>query len=361
MIEGMKVTLVFTLGEGNPYVGLLHEALTKEGCEVRPYRFLDLLGSAPDILHLHWPESVLKGSLGSAVLGFLKVFAVLSVARVRGIPIIWTVHNLGNHEPSYPRLERDFLRLLSRRIDGWISMSEEAAVLASGALPALGERPLFVVPHGHYRDAYPRATSRRKAREALQIPAEAEVFLFFGQIRPYKNVPELIRTFQRLDSSNVRLIVAGEDKSGRGEDVGAVDNFDNRVIFKLRRIPEADVAELFAAADLCVLPFADVLNSGSVILSLSMGTPVLVPEDAPFDELRRQAGRGWVRTYEGRLTPSVLETNIKQVQRLNGRPNLASLEWNDIGRATADAYESLSRQRRVTKRQNDESNTQVSD
>ena len=52
---------------------------------------------------------------------------------------------------------------------------------------------------------------------------------------------------------------------------------DPRIVLRLERIPEEDLSRVLRAADAVVLPFRDILTSGSAILALSHGRPVVVP------------------------------------------------------------------------------------
>ena len=56
----------------------------------------------------------------------------------------------------------------------------------------------------------------------------------------------------------------------------------------------------FSAADLVVLPFSDIMHSGSAILALSFNKPVLVPARGALPELQTRVGAAWVQTYRRR-------------------------------------------------------------
>ena len=61
----------------------------------------------------------------------------------------------------------------------------------------------FVIPHGHYRAAYPNDVTRAEARERLGIAPDARVVAFVGQVRAYKNVPELVVAARALPDADV--------------------------------------------------------------------------------------------------------------------------------------------------------------
>jgi beta-1,4-mannosyltransferase len=342
-----RVAMVYSSGAGNPYVRLLEDALTATDVECLPYRFLDVVSAHLDVLHLHWPEAAAKGPLWRAVLRSSKLLVLVLTARARRVTLIWTVHNVKSHEVTHPRLEESLRRVLARLVDGWIAMSVEAASIIREQLPDLLRFPGRVIPHGHYRGYYEQPPSQEGARELLGIPLEAKVILFFGSIRPYKNVPALIRAFSSVPDANWRLVIAGELKRWETTPIEDLAEADQRIILRPQRVPDRDVPTLFATADLCVLPFTEILNSGSAILALSMNTPILAPSLGSLMSLHREVGEPWVQLYHGELFPSALEDAMVRASLVSGEPDFGAIAWEKIGWATRQMYVDLANDRRL--------------
>jgi hypothetical protein len=97
---------------------------------------------------------------------------------------------------------------------------------------------------------------------------------------------------------------------------------------------------LFSAADLVVLPFSDIMHSGSAILALSFNKPVLVPARGALPELQARVGAQWVRTYQGELTPAILADAAVWAKNSirNPLPDLSSFDWPPIVEATIRFY-----------------------
>jgi beta-1,4-mannosyltransferase len=296
-------------------------------------------------LHVHWPEGHLnQASLVQALRRSLSRLALMRWARARGTKIVWTVHNLYAHERRHPRLERWFWKRFLRSIHGYISLTRSGAGEALVRFPELGALPGFVIPAGHYRDAYDSMPDRQAARRMLGIEPEARVFAFVGLIRPYKNVSELVETFARLPDDDVILLVAGEpNSSALAAQLEHASRHDPRLRMHLRWIPEREIATYLAAADLVVLPYREVLNSGSAVLALSFNRPVLVPSRGSLTELRELTGREWVRTYTGVLSPSELSSAMSWAIETErpAAPDLGDLEWSRIATATLTAYRTV--------------------
>jgi beta-1,4-mannosyltransferase len=326
----------------NPYISQLYDSLAAAGVVIVPWSRPRFLRMQLDVWHLHWPENAAsRASFARAALKCGEMLLWCFVAKLRGTGVVWTVHNLRSHEQPHPRLERWYMSTIARLVDGSIHLTEAGRALAMGAYPRLRAKPSFVVPHGHYRDHYPRTLPRSAARAQLKIADDARVLLCLGSIRRYKNVTAVVTAFTQLGDDDVHLVIAGQpfDRALERE-VRDAANGVAHVILHLDYVPESDLQAYFGAADLMVLPFTENLNSGSALLALSFGVPVLVPDTAVLRELRRQVGDTWVRTFDGTLTASVLEDALARTAALSASdaPDLSDHEWPAIAAATRAAF-----------------------
>ena len=229
-----------------------------------------------------------------------------------------------------------------RRIDAVIHPSAAGRHAVEARFPVLARRPRAVVPHGHYRGAYPDTIAPDAARATLGVPADARVAAFVGLVRPYKNVPHLVRTVRALGGSAgpVALLLGGAPLTpALADEVRAAADGDPRIRIELAHVPDDRLQYYFRAADLVVLPFTNITNSGSAVLALSFDRPVLVPARGAMGELQNLVGPDWVRTYEGELTPETLRDALAwAVHARDGRPRLDRLEWSEIARGTLALY-----------------------
>lgn len=336
----------FSLGTQQPYNWLLYHHLERLGVEVREYSAARALAGDFSILHLHWPDRRVRDARPlSALARSGALVALLDLVRSRGRKVVWTVHNLQAHEGRYhPWLEPRYWEALTRRLDGFIALSESGVRAARGRFPALRRIPGFAIPHGHVRSFYPDQTSREEARLALGLTPDQRVIGFFGQVRPYKNVARLVGAFREMADPSAALVVAGKPKpASLADQIRAAAEDDRRVHLFLSSIPDDRIQLYLRAADLVVLPFTEILNSGSALLALSFDRPVLVPRKGAMGELAEQMGPAWVRLYEGELTPDVLSDALGWATRDErpDRPPMGELEWDRIARLTRDAYRSI--------------------
>jgi beta-1,4-mannosyltransferase len=335
----------FEVGELNPYTRLLYENIRKNVVDIVDFSARRALLGRYDIFHLHWPEYyVAQKSTFKAVVGSFGLLFLVSWARLRGAKVVWTVHNLESHRQTRPRAEKLYWKAFTRLVDGYFALTSGGYEAARERFPPLRSVPGFIVPHGHYRGAYPNSVSRAEARLRLGISDSAKAAVFFGNIARYKNVSALIRAFRKLDMPEAVLRVVGDCKGQLDPKTLEVEAAsDPRIDIRLGFVPSEEVSYLFSASDLVVLPFAEILNSGSALLALSFNRPILVPAKGAMSELQQSVGAEWVQMYEGDLTSIHLAKALAWATNAE-RPKVAPLDdlgWEKLGAKTLEAYKAL--------------------
>ena len=330
--------------DNNPVQPLLYEAMKKHSVEVAAFSTRKLLHGSWNVWHLHWPESLTnKTGIGAIILAILKFLVQLKLARYKKTKIFWTVHNLRPHERDHPILERLFWWIFLPNLDGIICLSERGREQLCIQYSRARSIPIFVIPHGHYRGAYPDGMNRNQAREALQIDSNEFVLTFLGQIRPYKGVGSLIRCFARAQVTNAQLLVAGRPlNDALLQEIREAALLNPNVRLFPGFVDRNEIQKFFRATDLVVLPYSEILNSGSAILALSFDRPILVPALGALAELREIVGPDWVRLYEGELSPEKICSAINWTKGrrlgLNARAPLDDLNWDRIAQMTIRAF-----------------------
>jgi beta-1,4-mannosyltransferase len=329
----------------NPYNWLLYSHIQKIGVNVDEYSITNFLFKKYQIWHLHWPEySLNHPNISIAFFRIVFLLIQIKIAYIKGIKIVWTIHNLSAHEKRYPILENWFWNNFIQHLHAYISLTTSGIKHAQERFQHLQKIKGFMILHGHYRDEYDNSINSEEARSLLEISPRAKVLLFFGQIRHYKNIPHLLKVFKSINAPDILLYIVGLPKDLLlVEEIKQLATLDQRVKLHLDFVPKDDVQKYFAAANLVILPYREILNSGSALLSLSFNKPILVPCKGAMSELKNQVGEDWVRTYEGELTSSDIEEAMECVFNNSKyqKVQLDALEWSKLAEQTVTVYESI--------------------
>ncbi len=344
----------------NPYQRLLADGLERSGATVafprRGRRLLPVLADATglkiDVVHLHWINPYLPGvRLPFYFLYALRFLLDLSLTRLRGTRVVWTIHNKLSHEAWHPRIERLIRRVLARLVDARIVHSAEIQREIStdlGLPPAAFE----IVPHASYANHYGDAMDGSQARHELGLEQAGRVFLNFGLMRPYKGVKRLLEAWAASglgDTGNV-LVFAGDfnDPNFRHE-VEALAATMAGVRFDVGHVPDDRVRVYFSACDAVALPFEKILTSGSLHLALAFGKPIVAPRLPSISEIlgsenpfafdpadANSLGDALRRCADADLADSASNTEHLKT---------ALHDWDSVARATFAIYEQVARVR----------------
>jgi glycosyltransferase involved in cell wall biosynthesis len=150
----------------------------------------------------------------------------------------------------------------------------------------IASQRVSVIPFGINNTCPTTALGRREARAQIDLDLGEKILLFFGQIAPYKGLDYLIAAISELakEEENLRLVIAGRIKPGSSSYWNAIRSqislrgLRNRIIQHVRFIPETEVEVYFKAADVAVIPYVEIFQSGVPFLSYSFGLPVIATD-----------------------------------------------------------------------------------
>lgn len=143
-------------------------------------------------------------------------------------------------------------------------------------------RKVTTVPFGVNQTVPTTAMTRDGARLALGLSLSAKILLFFGNIAPYKGVEYAVQAMSRLVRTypDAQLVIAGSPKADDSywptvvqmiKDLGLERNVVQAIAF----IPDGEVETFFKAADVLVLPYTHVFQSGVLFLGYHFGLPAI--------------------------------------------------------------------------------------
>ncbi len=337
--------------KANPYTGNLCDAIeaagfTVEGTGFRTL-FLPHMPRDARILHIHWLGALVTApSRLKTVFKFSLFFLQLAWLRIRGVRIVWTVHNLLNHE----RHNRSLDLLASRLVASWSSAVFVHCAFARDEVVRLYKvkQPdkVAVVEHPSYVGSHPNTIEPAKARDELGLAKDHRVALFLGVIRPYKGVLDLIEAFKQIELPDARLIIAGKMREMTEAELTAHVRDDPRIMLHTGFVADERVQVFMNAADVVALPYRDMLTSGSALLAMSFGKAVVGPRIGCMPE---QVGPDGGVLYDANNSAGLRDALARALSDpattdrmgVAGLARAESLTWDQMGEEIAKVYRSV--------------------
>jgi len=327
----------------NPYNYLLYSAVRGMGIEVREFGIRTIFRERFDIIHIHWPEHYLNSHHRAKAWVFSFLFlAGLIVAKARGARIVWTVHNLHPHEVRYPVTSHFFWRSFLGLIDGYTSFSEAVRKAALATHPKLEKLPSAITRHGLYEGEYPPPNPPAEAAARLLVPQDRPLILFFGRVKAYKNAVGLIEAFVEMTKGGraASLVVAGKIDANYASEVLRAVGEQTDIVVRDEFLEPDVIGDYLSVATLCVFPYKEILNSGSIFLSATYRTTALVPRSPNFEEYGDLMGPGSLLFFDERLNASDLSRAVDMA----GAASFAvsdELNWKQIAHNTVKFFEAV--------------------
>jgi len=255
----------------NQYTGLMKNIL--QTINIKPTDNL----AASDFIWLHWFENKLLFGDLQQKMDFLKK------SKENGQKIIWNVHNKQPHETDNAEQVRNLMKSLAEyayKIVIHSKMTTQVIKELCGNDEKILQKIIFV-PHPHYSGTYGSLCPQNSlSNDKLKI-------LFFGQIRPYKNIELLIKVFNDLDFDDVELNICGNcSNENYKRDLLNLIKTD-KIKSDFRFIADDEVAYLLAQNHILLLPYSleSSLNSGATILAFSYSRSVISSLNGTLDDI----------------------------------------------------------------------------
>lgn len=279
--------------------------------------------------------------------------------KLLGKRVVFTAHNINaaERDGADSFLNRMSLRFQYRNVDQ-IFVHTERMKRQLVELFGVRERSVSVIPFGTYDVVPATALTPEEAKQRLGLKREEKTILFFGRIAPYKGVDLLVDAFQRVTGKEAgyRLIIAGEpmkDAESQWREIqSAIEASDvkNRIVEQAQFIEDDEIEVYFKAADVLVLPYTQIFQSGVLFMSFSFGLPVIATDVGSFSHDIIEGETGFVcrpadpedlaRAIEAYFSSELYKTLNERRDRIRSLVR-ASHSWDKAGLLTIQVYERL--------------------
>jgi len=280
--------------------------------------------------------------------------------RLLGKKIVLTVHNVnaGRRDSKDTHLNRLTLRIQYRLADHIFVHTEKMKRELNKEFGTQNSR-VTVIPFGINNAVRTTNLTQVEARQRLGIGHDAKTILFFGNITPYKGLEYLVTAFQQigLQHEDYRLIIAG--RPGKHAKYWRMiqeqinkDLQTCQVLLRAEFVPDDETEVYFKAADVLILPYRHVYQSGVLFLGHSFGLPVLAADVGSLEDDLVEGKTGFVFRPED---PAALARAIEEYFSSDLYANLNSRRreirdyaterhsWDVVGQMTMSVYADLLR------------------
>ena len=303
----------------------------------------------PKILHILWNNKF----------EYLDRTLLMLCYKLRGKKIVLTAHNVNQarRDSGDSLLNRFTLKIQYRLADHIFLHTQK---MKTELLEDFGVRECAVTVIRHpVNNAFPDTElTPAEAKRRLDVGDDERTILFFGRIRPYKGIEHLLTAFQQLatGAANYRLIIAGEPKKGSEKYLNEIrrtvsrEFYRGKVILKVRFIPDDEMELYLKAADVLVLPYREIFQSGVLFLGYSFGLPVVATDVGSFREEIIEGRTGFLcKPDDPSDLANALETYFKSDLYRDLKNRRLEIKdyahrhhsWEAVGELTRNAYAGL--------------------
>jgi D-inositol-3-phosphate glycosyltransferase len=219
------------------------------------------------------------------------------------------------------------------------------------------QEKIGIIPFGVNNTVPNTALTSGEARQRLGLSSHHRVLLFFGNIAPYKGLDLLVEVMALLstENSDYRLVIAGRPKCSEAYWEGLqrrINQLGLRPIITEHSffIPDDETEVYFKAADVLLLPYRHVFQSGVLFLGYGFGLPAIAADVGSLKDDIVDGETGFV------FSPENAEGLHHSIQRFFSSEMFENFEntrfkirefveknhsWTEVGRVTSNVYSSL--------------------
>jgi glycosyltransferase involved in cell wall biosynthesis len=346
LLDNPSVRFLNLRGDQRPEAPVLRKIARVAVYYLRLIRYA--ASATPRVLHILWNNK-------------LELFdrtLLLLYYRLLGKHVVFTVHNVNvrKRDGDDGFLNRLTLRIQYRLVDHLFVHTEEMKRELRADF-GIADSKISVIPFGINSTVPDTALTTAEARGRLGLAPTDKAVLFFGNIAPYKGLEYLVDAVALAADTlpDCKLIIAGRPKGAESywasirQRIAAL-GLGSRVIERIEYVPDADTEIYFKAADVLVLPYIHVFQSGVLFLGYNFGLPVIASDVASLKDDVIEEATGFVcpprdpgalarmlERYFGSTLYRALEARRADIRRFARE----RYSWSRVGGITKDVYRAV--------------------
>lgn len=338
----LKIVCLPVAGEADPTQLLMINGLNATG-KIHAFngiddRFFGIIRSAfkfkPDFIHFDWIESyyIRRNWIFTGLNLPLFYFQIFICKYLLRIKLAWTIHNILPHDRSNIKFKYFVLSSFGRIVN-FIRVLSPESVENFVSKFKVDKNKVHFTGLGDYTEYYPNTVSGPESRKVLGIPREAKVLLTLGSVKRYKGIAEYLMKMKEITDPDIYILAVGKCLDGKlNEEIVSIK--DKRIHYLNKFINKEDLQYYYNAADLVILPFLEIENSGSVVMAMGFKKPIVaLHSNVLNDRLKYQTALLFNKESFSETIIKAINTPASLLQEYgeNNYKQLKEYSWSDFG------------------------------
>lgn len=280
------------------------------------------------------------------------------IYKIFGKKLVFTVHNVNIKERDGDNtlLNRLSLRFLYNIVDHIFVHTEKMKNQLIEDFNVKQDK-VTVIPFG-INNIMPKSDlTKMQARKKLHLRDKEKIILFFGNIAPYKGLEYLLMAIVHVKEKHddFKLVIVGRIKNCEEywDNIQGIINknkLNDYIIEKIEYVPDEEVEVYFKSADLLILPYKYIFQSGVIFLSYNFGLPVIASDVGSLREEVVEGKTGFICQpenpedlakkielyFKSDLYKKLEENRDRIIEYANER-----YSWEKVGEITNGVYKNL--------------------
>lgn len=269
---------------------------------------------------------------------------------------IVTIHDLTPLSFPGPRVQKSIIRKIgySHVIKSALKKSEKIITVSNFTKKSIidnfkvDEEKISPIYLGYDKDKFKVLNNNDKLLSIKKKYGITKDFLLYlGVFRDHKNLPGLVKAFDKIKKShNLQLVLGGVLDNRFPEVQQAIDNSVNKKdVVVTGFIPEEELPLFYNAAKLFVLPSFSEGFGLVAIESMACGTPVAASDNTCLPEVLEQAAAYFNpldhKSMADIINEVLTDNNLYQNLREKGLEQVKKYKWKDCAEKTLSIYQSV--------------------
>jgi D-inositol-3-phosphate glycosyltransferase len=268
----------------------------------------------------------------------MKDLVSISLVKAAGLRLIIIAHDISGFADTDAAWIKDII--FNRYADIITVHNQYSSEALKKIVARRTQKKIFTIPHGSFVNQVSATITAETARRSLGLVPNQKLMLFFGQIKKIKGLDILLQSLP-LISEDIHLIIAGKPWKDEFQTYQAIierNALQSRIKLYIRYITDSERELFFKAADILIIPYRRIYQSGVLLMGMSYQLPVLASDIDANCELI-ESGVNGILFKDG--DPVDLADKITQYFAATDRESiaanayalmLANHDWNNIAK-----------------------------